>query len=686
MSTVVRKKHLTPPVADKTPKRLEVHGHLRIDDYYWLNDRGSREVLEHLRRENGYTGAVLNESGGLRAELLDEMVMHIKKDDVSAPYPHGDYFYYTRYTSGLEYPIYCRKKGSLEGDEEQLLDVNELALGNDYCHVVPTVSPGHDLLAYAVDTEGRRIYTLRFKDLNTGAILEDEIGGVAGCQCWANDNKSVFYAAVDRQTLRWDKIYRKTFGERGKELVFHETDPAFSVHLEKTRSERFVLIGSTSTLSSEYRYVAADEPRQPLRLFSPRQRHVEYHPDDGGDRFYVYTNLDAKNFRLMETSPGATDVEHWTQVIPHREDTLLEWVEVFAGHLAIVERRDCVSGIRVVDRETGLAHRMEFPEQCSTVFPDDNYRYDTAVLRCIYESLTTPRITIDYDMRSRNRTVVKHEEVPGGFDASQYAAERLFATAEDGARIPISLVYRKEVRSRGASPLILYAYGAYGITQEPRFSSERLSLLDRGVIFAIAHVRGGSEMGRKWYEDGKLLKKKSSFSDYIACSEHLIEQGITSKSALCAYGGSAGGLLVGAVMNMRPDLYGGVVAAVPFVDVVTTMLDEKIPLTTSEYDEWGNPLDEEYYEYMLSYSPYDNVRRTDYPGLLVTAGLHDSQVQYWEPAKWVAKVREHRTNDAPTLLWTAMDAGHSGVSGRFRRLEEAALKYAFVLSVLNCLP
>ena len=683
MSTTAQTAQISPPSVGRKPKRLEIHGHLRVDDYYWLNDRGSAEVLAHLQRENDYTSAVLSTNGSLRTELLDEMVTRVKKEDVSAPYPRGNYFYYKRYVAGREYPLYCRRKGSLDADEELLLDVNEVAAGNGYCDVVPTVSPGHGLLAYAVDTQGRRVYTLHFKNLETGVILDDRIEGVTGNQCWANDDETIFFTTLDSQTLRSEMVCLKTLGQTEKRLVLHETDAAFSLHLEKTKSERFILIGSTSTLSSEYRYVEADRPFESPCLFNPRQRYVEYHPEDGGDRFYVFTNLDAKNFRLMETPLGATNVEHWTEVVPHRQDTLLECVDVFERHVAIVERKDCASGVRVIDRETGHEHRVEFPEQCSTIFPRNNHVYDTTVLRCVYESLTTPQITVDYDMQSRDRKIVKRHEVPGGFDSARYCAERLFATADDGARIPISLVYSKEAGRGGAGPLVLYAYGAYGISQEPRFSAERLSLLDRGVMFAIAHVRGGSEMGRKWYEEGKLLRKRNSFSDYIACSDFLIERGITSKSKLCGYGGSAGGLLVGAVMNMRPDLFRSAVAAVPFVDVVTTMLDKEIPLTTSEYDEWGNPLDEAYYEYMLSYSPYDNVRPVEYPGMLVTAGLNDSQVQYWEPAKWVAKLRRHRTNDAPTLLWTAMEAGHSGLSGRFKRLEEAALIYTFILSTLS---
>lgn len=664
------------------PETLVIHGDERIDDYFWLNDRNDPAVRAYLEAENAYTERRMSHTGGLQRKLFDEMKGRTKQEDISAPVRIDDYFYYRRYEAGREYPIYCRKHGSLDAGEEILLDVNALADGHEFFNVRGfTVSPDHRMAAFAVDERGRRVYTLHFKDLRSGNLLEDSVAGVTGNQEWANDNRTLFYTALDPATLRWDKVYRRTLGEEAGHLVYAEEDDTFSVDVSKSKTERYLFINSESTVSTEYRYLRADEPRAQPVVFERRARDHEYHVEDGGDRFYIYTNWQARNFRVMQTAHDRTARKYWKEVVPHREDVLIEGGEVFARFLVLEEMRDGLPAIHVIDRRTGKSHDVGFGEETFTASTQDNFEYDSDWLRFEYESLTTPDSAYDYDMTSGERRLVKRQEIPGGFDPDHYRAERIFAAARDGARIPISLVYRKGMQRDGGNPLLLYAYGAYGLSSDPTFDLRRLSLLDRGFVFAIAHVRGGSEMGRAWYEDGKLSQKKNSFTDYIDCSAALIERKYTSADHLYAYGGSAGGMLMGAVMNMRPELYKGVIAAVPFVDVVTTMLDESIPLTTGEYDEWGNPNDRDDYAYMLSYSPYDNVAAQPYPNLLVTTGLHDSQVQYWEPAKWVAKLRELGTGDSLLLLRTNMDAGHGGASGRFRRLEETAFDYAFLLDL-----
>ncbi len=674
-----------PPVAKVEPVELTTHGHVRIDPYYWLRERDNPDVLAYLEAENAYTDAVMAHTKDLEDALFEEMKGRIKQDDASVPYRQDGYYYYTRFEEGQEYPVYCRKQGSLEADEQVMLDVNALAEGHDFFNVRGLeVSADGNLLAFAADTVGRRIYTLRFKNLATGQVLPVEIPVVTGNVAWANDNRTVFYTRQDPVTLRWHRIYRHRLGTdpAADALVYEETDETFSSFVFKTKSKRYLMIGSRQTLSDEYRFLDADDPGGSFQVVQPRQKNHEYGVDHYGDHFYIRTNDAAQNFRLMKTPVTTPTREHWQEVIPHRDDVLLEGFEIFKDHLVLAERKNGLRQLRIRPWDGSREHYLDFGEPAYLAYISTNPDFDTHVLRYGYTSMTTPNSTFDYDMNARTKTLLKQEEVLGGFDKDDYKTERLYATAGDGTRVPISLVYRKDLfRRNGSAPLLLNGYGSYGASRDATFSSARLSLLDRGFVFALAHVRGGSEMGRWWYEDGKLLNKKNTFTDFIACGEHLVRRQYADPQRLFAMGGSAGGLLMGAVVNMRPDLFKGVVAAVPFVDVVTTMLDESIPLTTGEYDEWGNPNEEVYYEYILSYSPYDNVEAKAYPHLLVTTGLHDSQVQYWEPAKWVARLRALKTDHNRLLLKTNMEAGHGGASGRFRSLRETAFEYAFLLDL-----
>ena len=672
------------PTARVIRHELEHHGHVRTDDYYWLRERDNTNTIAYLEAENAHTKEAMAHVQPLEEALFEEIKGRIKQTDMSVPYRRDDYYYYTRYQEGQEYPLYARKRESLDNPEELMLDVNVLAEGHEFFSVGRlAVSFGQDLVAYAEDAQGRRIYTIRFKNLATGETLPDVIPEVTSNMTWANDNRTLFYAKQDPETLRSDRIYRHLLGTDPAEdvLVYEETDDTFSAHVFKTKSKRYIMIVSSQTLSNEYRYLDAGDPAGAFTSFLPRERGHEYAVDHFENRFFIHTNHEAKNFRLMSTPLDRTGKEHWEEVIPHRPDVLLEGFEVFRDHLVLEERRDGLVQIRVIPWDGSQEHYLEFGEPAYLAGTSVNLEFDTTVLRYGYTSMTTPSSIYDYDMVTREKTLLKQEEVLGGFDASGYRTERLHATAADGVRVPISLVYRKGMERDGRSPLLLYGYGSYGHSLDAGFGSARLSLLDRGFVFAIAHVRGGEEMGRAWYEDGKLLKKKNTFSDFIACAEHLAEQRYTCRDRLFAMGGSAGGLLMGAVVNLRPDLFKGVVAQVPFVDIVTTMLDPDIPLTTGEYDEWGNPNDRGYYDYMLSYSPYDNVEAKDYPHMLVTTGLHDSQVQYWEPAKWVAKLRAVKTDQNRLLLKTNMEAGHGGASGRFKRYREIALEYAFLLDL-----
>jgi oligopeptidase B len=669
-------------MARKISTALTKGGPVRIDNYYWLRERDNPEVLAYLKAENERAERELAHIKPLEEKLFQEIKTRFKQTDMSVPYRRDDCYYYTRYEEGKEYPIYARKQGSLQAREEIMLDANVLAQGHEFFSIGGwAVSAGGDLLAYAVDTQGRRIHTAYVKNLVTGELLPDVLPNVTENLVWANDDKTLFYAKQDETTLRQYQIYRHEIGSdpANDTLVFEENDETFAAYVFKSKSKKFLIIVSAQTVTQEYRYLNADHPNGEFTIFLPREREHEYHIDHLGDRFIIRTNSEAKNFRLMTTPLSNTAKENWQEIVAHREHVYLSDFDIFQDHLVLEERTQGLTQIRVIPWAGGEGHYLEFDEPAYRAHLGANPELDTSTVRFEYTSMKTPLSTYDYDMNTRQRTLLKQEEVLGGFAMQNYVTERLYARSADGTEIPLSIVYRKETKKDCQAPLLLYGYGSYGFSIDAAFASPRLSLVDRGFIYAIAHVRGGQELGRRWYEEGKLLNKKNTFADFIACAEFLIEQNYTSPEKLFAMGRSAGGLLMGAVANMRPDLFKGIVAEVPFVDVVTTMLDASIPLTTGEYDEWGDPNNEEYYRYMLSYSPYDNIEAKDYPHLLVTAGLHDSQVQYWEPAKWVAKLREMRTNGNLLLLKTNMDAGHGGASGRFRRHLETAFSYAFLL-------
>ncbi len=673
-----------PPIAKTIPTILEEHGRSRVDPYYWLSERDHPDVLAYLDEENDYARRVMAHRATFEETLFEEIKGRIKQTDLSVPYKLDDYYYYTRYEEGKEYPLYCRKRETLEAREELMLDVNVLAEGHEFFAIGGmAVSFAQDLLAYASDTQGRRIYTVRFMNLTTGELLDDVLEHATGNVAWANDNRTLFYGRQDPHTLRAFQVFRHRLGRdpSSDDLVFEEEDETFSSAVFKTKSKQYLMIASHQTVSTEYHYLSADNPDGEFRVFLPRERFHEYDVDHYGDKFYIRTNWEAKNFRLMKTPLRQTDRSSWQEVLPHRDDVLLESFELFRDFLVTEERHQGLVRFRVIPWNGEAEHHVEFGEAAYAAGLGDNPDFNTATLRYGYTSMTTPDSVYDYDMTTRNKVSLKQEEVLGGFETAHYATERTWATASDGTRIPVSLVYRKTLRIPGGHPLLLYGYGAYGISLDANFRSPRLSLLDRGFVFAIAHIRGGEELGRGWYEAGKLFHKKTTFTDYIACAEHLVQQGYAAKERVYAMGGSAGGLLMGAIVNMRPDLFHGVVAQVPFVDLMTTMLDATIPLTTGEYDEWGDPNRKEDYEYMLSYSPYDNVTEQAYPHLLVTTGLHDSQVQYWEPAKWVAKLRRMKTDENRLLLKTNMDAGHGGASGRFQRYKELAFIYTFLLDL-----
>lgn len=658
-----------------------MHGHNRIDNYYWLNDRENPEVLKYLEDENAYTSEVLHSTEKFQEALFNEMKGRIKEQDESVPYFYNGYWYYTRFVEGGEYPVYCRKKENLNNEENILINCNELAIGHEYFHSTGVdVSTDNTCGMFAVDTVGRRIYTLKFKNLLTNEFLIDEIPGTTGNCEWANDGKTVFYGVQDEETLRSYRIYKHVLGKplTEDEIIYEESDETYTCEIRKTKSNEYLIIDCSSTLSTESRILNANQPSGKFKIFNSRENNHEYGIDHLNDKFYIVTNLNARNFRLMETFIHQTEKENWKELIPHRTEVLLEDIELFKDFYVLSERINGLPAIRI-KKWNGDEHLLDFEEATYDAFVSVNPEINSEVLRFGFNSLVTPASTFDYNMVTRVKTLLKQQEIVGGYERSHYHSERLYANAADGTQIPISIVYRKDRFNRdGNSPLLQYGYGSYGISMDATFSSSRLSLLDRGFAFAICHIRGGQELGRQWYEDGKLLKKENTFSDFIDCSKFLIENKYTSNSKLFAMGGSAGGLLMGAIINKAPHLYKGVVAAVPFVDVVTTMLDPSIPLTTGEYDEWGNPEDKKYYDYILGYSPYDNVKAINYPNLLVTTGLHDSQVQYWEPAKWVAKLREVKTDNNILLLHTNMDAGHGGASGRFKALKELALDYTFL--------
>lgn len=674
-----------PPKAEKIKKELTLHHHTRIDNYYWLNQRDNPKVIEYLKAENDYLKAVMKHTEALQEKLFNEIIGRIKKDDSSVPYKTKGYYYYSRYEKGKEYPLYCRRKESMENPEEIMLDVNAMAKGHNYFHVTGLgVSPDNTMLAYGVDTVSRRKYTIHFKNLVTGEIIPGEIPNTTGRAVWANDNKTLFYTSKDK-ILRPYKIFNHILGTpvSDDKEIYHEADETFSTHVYKSKSKKYLFIISYHTLSTEYRYLDADNPNREFKIFQPRERDNIYSIEHYKNKFYIRTNLGAENFRLMETPANKTTKDNWRDVIPHRNDVLLEGFEIFNDFLVVQERKNALNQLRVIKFEDKQEHYIDFDEEVYVAYISVNPEFDTDILRFVYGSLTTPWSHYDYNMKDKTRKLLKRDEVVGDFDPQNYKTERLYATAADNTKIPISLVYKKGLKKDGNNPLLLYGYGSYGYSMDPSFRSDRLSLLDRGFVYAIAHVRGGQEMGRYWYEEGKLLKKKNTFTDFIACAGHLIAEKFTNPKKLFAAGGSAGGLLMGAVVNMKPDLFKGIITAVPFVDVVTTMLDDSIPLTTGEFDEWGDPKEKKYYDYMLSYSPYDNVKAMDYPAMLVTTGLHDSQVQYFEPAKWVAKLRDLKTDNNILLLHTNMEAGHSGTSGRFRRYKETALQYAFMLDQLG---
>jgi oligopeptidase B len=665
------------------PHKMEIHGDVRIDNYYWLNQRDNPDVLAYLEAENVYTDAMTVHTDALQETLVQEFTDRIKQDDESVPVKRGDYYYYARIEEGKDYPLFARKKGSLDTDEEILIDVNELSAGHDGYFRVSGLqtTDDHGMLAYAVDNVGRRIHTIYFKNLETGETRQETIRDVSSNLVWAADGKTLFYTRIDPVTLRYFQIWRHTLGNDPADdvLVYEEADDTFGCGVGRSKSKRFIVIGCSQTLANEYRYIEADEPESEFTLFLPRERGHEYDIDHFEDHFYIRTNDQATNFRLMKTPVEKTAMSNWTEVIPARDDVFLAGFDIFRDHLVVSERREGLRQLRVMPWDGGEEHYLDFGEPTYLAFPRDNEEFDTTVLRYHYESLTTPASVYDYDMNTREKTLLKQDEVLAGFDRDNYVTKRLYATARDGERVPISLVHRKGIELDGSNPLLLGGYGSYGYSRDARFNPYLVSLLDRGMVYAIAHIRGGQEMGRYWYEDGKLLKKKNTFTDFIDCGKHLVDAGYTSPDRLVAQGGSAGGLLIGAIVNMAPDLFRAAHAAVPFVDVITTMLDDSIPLTTSEFDEWGDPKVKEYYDYMKSYSPYDNVAAQDYPALLVTTGLHDSQVQYFEPAKWVAKLRATKTGDAALLLRTEMEAGHGGGSARTKRYEEVAFAYAFML-------
>ena len=697
-NSTVTHQSLTPPMAKKTPFEMTEHGDTRVDNYYWMRlsdeqknapdstrDQQTKDVLDYLNAENAYTKSMLAHTDAFQAKLFEEMKGRIKETDQSVPVKQDGYWYYTRYEAGKDYAFNCRKKDSMEtGTEEILVNGPEMAAGHDYWALGGLdVSEDNAILVYSEDLVSRRIYNASFRNIQTNEMLSDKIEGIAGCPVWANDNKTLFYVKKDPTTLREFQIWRHTLGtsQADDALVFEEKDEEFSCFVYKTKSKKYMVIGSNQTLSNEYRVLSADAPVGEFKVIQPRERNLEYGIDHYGDRFYITTNLEAKNFRLMSCPETATTKENWQEVIAHRADVLLEGIEIFKDYLVVQERKEGLNQIRVIRWDNKSEYYVEFQDPTYAAGVGANPEFETDVLRYGYSSLTTPASTYDFNMTNKDRVLMKQQEIIGGHDPSQYNSERLYAKATDGTMVAISLVYKKGTRLDGSAPTLLYAYGSYGSNTDAGFSSARLSLLNRGFVFAIAHIRGGQEMGRHWYEDGKLLKKKNTFTDFINCAEHLIANNYTSKEKLFAMGGSAGGLLMGAIANMRPDLWRGIVNAVPFVDVITTMLDETIPLTTFEFDEWGNPKNKEYYDYMKSYSPYDNIENKNYPNILVTSGYWDSQVQYWEPAKYVAKLRDHKTDNNLLLFWCNMDAGHGGKSGRFEALKEVALEYAFMMDL-----
>ena len=677
---------LHPPIAKIIPHQLEKHGHIRTDNYYWLNDRENPEVIDYLNKENEYYQKSTEHTKAFQKDLFEEMKARIKEDDESYPYFYNGYYYITRFEKGKDYPIYSRKKESLTSAEEIMFDCNEMAKDFTYFNLNGiSISEDNKWVSFGVDTVSRRQYTIQIKNLETNEILPLKIENTTGGATWASDNKTIFYTRKDEVTLRSDKIFKHKLGSNPADdvVVYFEKDDTFNVTVYKSKSKKYLIITSESTLTSEYQILLSATPDAKFKVFQKRTRELEYSISHYEDSFYIVTNKDdATNFKLMKTPEDKTSKENWVDLIPHREEVLLEEIDIFKEYLVVSERFDGLNKIRIMPWNGGEEYYLPFEIETYTAYTTTNIDFDTEILRYGYQSMATPSSIIDFNMRTKEKIVLKEQEVLGGkFDKNNYIEERIWATATDGTKVPISMVYKKGIKLNGKNPFLLYAYGSYGMTMDPYFSTTRLSLLDRGFIYAIAHVRGGEDLGRNWYEDGKLLKKKNTFTDFIDCSKYVIEQKYTSPEHLYAEGGSAGGLLMGAIVNMNPELYNGVIAQVPFVDVVTTMLDETIPLTTGEYDEWGNPNKKKYYNYMLSYSPYDNVEKKEYPNMYISTGLHDSQVQYWEPAKWIAKLRVYKTNNKQLYLDTNMEAGHGGASGRFEALKEVAKEFTFLLDL-----
>ncbi len=676
---------LAPPVAERKPVETAIHGRTLVDPYAWLRGKEKPEVIAYLEAENRYTEAVMKPTAALQESLYKEILSHIKETDLTVPSRRDDFYYYSRTEEGKQYPIFCRKKGSEEAPEEVILDMNVLAQGHSFFQLGGfQVSPDHSKLAFLTDTTGYEAFTLEVKDLQTGRMLPDRIENLSFGLAWANDGKTLFYVVPDASKRPY-RLKRHVLGAdpAGDAAVYDEPDEAFRIGINRTKSDRYLVLTSGSTLQSEVRVLDADRPDGPFRLVEPRAPKLEYYVDHHGDRFYIRTNLDAKDFRVVSAPVATPGREHWRDVVPAREGVRVESQDLFRDHHVVVERFEGLRRVRVRALASGEEHEISFPEPAYGVFVGPNPEFDTAVVRFTYTSLVTPNSVYDYDMASRKRELKKQQEVPGGYAPADYASERVAAVAKDGVKVPVSIVYKKGFTKDGSRPCLLSAYGSYGAPNDASFSPLRLPLLDRGFCYAIAHIRGGGDLGEAWYEDGKLLKKKNTFTDFITAAEHLVAQRFTSKPRLAIQGGSAGGLLMGAVVNMRPDLFGAVIAKVPFVDVVNTMLDTSIPLTAQEFDEWGNPKDPQYFEYMLSYSPYDNVAAVEYPDMMVTTGLNDSRVAYWEPAKWVAKMRATKKGDNRLILKTNMGAGHGGSSGRYDYYKEIAFDYAFLLDVLG---
>ncbi len=676
---------MNAPKAKKIEKYLEVHQDKRNDPYFWMNERENPEVIQYLEQENAYTDFVMKDTEDLQNDLYEEMKARYKKDDESLPYFFNQYWYIVRYEDGKEYPIFSRKFQTLENEEEILLDANVLAEGNEYFDIGSiSISVNNDILSFSTDKVGRRIYKIFFKNLKTGEIYQDEIDNTTGKAVWSNDNHFVFYIRKD-ESLRAYQIYRHQLGTDTENdvLIFHEEDETFDVNVYKAKTFDYIFISSSSTNEDEHRFIPADNVFADWKIIQPRTEDLEYSVEHYQDDFYIVTNADdATNFKIVKTKVANPGIENWVDFIPHRENVLLEGFEIFNDFFVLEERERGLLQIKIIESKSGDSHYLPFSDPTYTAYIGTNMEFETQKLRFGYTSLTKPSSTYEYDMKEKTTILLKEQEVLGGkFFKENYTSERIWAPARDGKQVPISLVYHKDTVKSENTPLLLYGYGSYGHTVDASFSSTRLSLLDRGYIFAIAHIRGGEYLGREWYEDGKMLQKKNTFFDFIDAAKHLISERYTSPKHLYAMGGSAGGLLVGAVMNLNPELFNGIVAQVPFVDVVTTMLDDTIPLTTGEYDEWGNPNEKEFYDYMKSYSPYDNIEAKNYPNLLITTGFHDSQVQYWEPAKWTAKLRELKTDDNILIFKTDMSSGHGGASGRFESLKEIALEYAFLLKI-----